>query len=375
MPKKITKVAQPIITVNQNRLVRKFLQLVKIASPSGEEEQVANYIREELDDLGIKYTTDKKGNLIARVSGASTSPLLLCAHMDTVLPGINIQPVTRGNTIMSGGQTILGADDKLGIAYILELLQLLHETKSKHRPLELIFSVCEEDFSQGTTHLDFSKLLSPWGIVLDGGDAGHIYHQAQYLAELNIAIKGKEAHSGAEPELGINAIVIAAEALTHMKFGKIDAHTTANIGTIHGGSNRNVVPGLVTLIGEVRSFSKAKLEVQIDRIHTALQDAAEAHGGLLSIDSKVVLAGYDFPKTDPVIEQIAQALKMVKLKPKICQALGASDANVFIANGIKAFNIGTGVRHPHTVEEQVDIPDMVKMVQFLLEMVIFKRSL
>lgn len=358
--------------VQQNRLVKTFLELVKIPSPSQQEAAITVHTRELLVQAGAKVRMDQRGNLIAKVDGTAgvgAAPILLAAHLDTVYPGTNIKPVVRGNTIMSSGDTILGADDKLGVAYIIELLCLIKEYALPHRPLEIVFSVCEEQFAQGVAALDFAKIQSPIAYVLDGAEVGEIDIRCPYVADVNVAIIGKEAHSGIASEQGINAIQIAAQAIHQMKLGKVDTETTANIGIIRGGNNRNVVPGKVELVGEVRGFSKKRLEEQLERMHKALRDATERFGGLLSYNSKLVLEGYEIDRTDVDLQHIMHVMKQCKIPPKLRQTYGGSDANVFMSHGIKSFDLGIGVHHPHTNEEHVYIADMVKAVEFLVELV------
>lgn len=358
-------------SIAQTRLVKTFMDLVKIPSPSQQEAAVALQAREWLVQAGAKVRMDQRGNLIAKVDGTNSAadPILLSAHLDTVQPGTGIQPVVRGDVIMSSGDTILGADDKLGVVYIIELLRMIQEYDLPHRPLEIIFSVCEEQFAQGVAALDFSKIQAPVAIVLDGAALGEIDTRTPYIADVNVKIIGKEAHSGIASEHGINAIKIAAQAIHQMKLGKIDVDTTANIGTIHGGNNRNVVPGLVELVGEVRSFSKKRLEEQLERMHKALRDATERFSGFLTYDSKLVLEGYEISVDNKYIQQLMQTMKRVKMKPQLRQTYGGSDASIFMAHGIMALDVGIGVHHPHTNDEHVYIADMVKMVELLIELV------
>ncbi len=362
----------PVVTniqVDRRRLVNTFLQLARISSPSGREGELRQLLRNELARVGVAVRVDKAGNLIGKKVGTGKVPILLSAHMDTVQPCENIKPVVRGNTIMSDGRTILGADNKAGIVYILEVLRMLHIYNIEHKPLEVVFSTKEEQFSQGVQNLDMSKIKAPFGLVVDGAGVGEVDFTAPYIATLDVIISGKSAHSGVEPEKGVSAIQIAAQAINAIKLGRLHIDTTANIGVMTGGTNRNAIPDNVELVGEVRSLSRRKLEEQLERMHKALEDAAEHFGGLLSIDSKVVVPGYQHAKNDADIKTIMHTMKQVGITPRLRQAGGASDANIFVARGIKAIDIGTGVQKPHTVEECIYIPDMIKTTEFVLKMV------
>ena len=359
--------------INEKRLLQHFLHYVKIPSPSHHEADVRIVLRNHLKRLKVKTKVDVTGNLIGYVAAqgksVSTTPLLLSAHMDTVKPCKRIRPVIRGNVIMTDGKSVLGADDKAGLAAIIETVQRLRETRAEHPPLEIVFSIGEETFSDGAGQLDYSLLHAPNAIVVDGGNIGEIDYRSAYLADVLATIKGKAAHSGIEPEKGISAIQIAAVAISKMKLGRIDHETTANIGLIRGGSVRNAVPELVKIHGEARSFSKRKIEDQLERMYKALQDACEHYGGLLDINSKVILDGYFIKKTHPLLKQVMATMTSIGIKPKLMASIGATDANSFIKHGISSAVIGTGVQMPHTVEEHIRIADLVTTTRLLYQIV------
>lgn len=368
------KQTQTLVKVNRKRLVARFMRYVKIPSPSHNEHVIAKLLRQELTHLRIKSRLDAAGNVIATVPGQGPVPFLLCAHMDTVKPCKRIRPVMRGDIIMTDGTSVLGADDKAGLAVIMEVLQVLHTSPQPQPPLEIIFSTGEETFSDGISQLDFTKIESPYGLVLDGGDIGEIDHASAYLADVHVTVIGKASHSGIEPEKGVSAVQIAAAAIHHMKLGRIDHETTANIGVISGGSIRNAIPAQVKLHGEVRSFSKRKLEDQLERIHKALEDAAEHYGGLLDISSRVALNGYVLSKQDPYIKSIAKIMQGCGITPKILRTVGATDANTLIAHGIKAVNIGVGMQRPHTTEEHIATGDLAKLTALVVALIQAQRQ-
>lgn len=358
------------VRISRQHLVDSFLRYARISSPSHAEAPFRHVLRQELVQLGVKTRVDGAGNLIGTLAGQGTVPYLLCAHMDTVKPCEQVRPVVRGNTIMTDGNSILGADDKAGVAAIMELLRVLHSSKVAHPPLEIIFSTGEETFSDGISELDFTHIQSPFALVVDGGAFGEIDRASAYLADVLVTVLGKAAHSGIEPEKGVSAIQIAAQAINHMKLGRVDHETTANIGEIKGGSIRNAVPAQVTLHGEVRSFSRRKIEDQLERMHKALEDAAEVYGGLLNISSRVAVAGYSIDRADPYLKSLEKIMKQQGIEPKVISTVGATDANTMIVHGIRAINIGTGVQNPHTTEERVNVDDLVQLTQFIYQVVV-----
>lgn len=360
-------VEKEAVQVNKNRLVETFGKLVRIDSPPGEEKLLSDALHDKFKSMGYKTYQDDNWNLLVKVPGRGNTPFLLSAHMDVVEPCHNVQPVIRGDKIMSAGKTVLGADDKAAIAYIIELLNILEENEIPHRPLELLFTVREETFFGGILEFDMTKINSPFGYVLDGADIGEIDIAAPYLAQLSVVVKGKAAHSGVNPEEGINAIKIASEAIAKIPLGRINKETTANIGIIKGGHALNTIPDRVEITAEARSLDKKKFEEQIERMTKAFEDAAEKYEGLVEIETKFPYDGYTYNPEDVFIQKTAKIMKTVGITPELRKAMGGSDANELIHKGVKILDIGIGMEKPHTMQESIAIPDMVKMVKFLIE--------
>ena len=221
--------------IDRERLLQSFLALARISSPSGQEAAVAAAIIARLAALGIPCEGDAHGNLLARVPGEG-EPLLVTAHMDTVVPCENVQPVVRDGVVYSDGSTILGADDKAGVAMMLEVAEVLQQDGLAHRPLELLFTVREEIGLEGARLFDKSRLRARQGIGLDaGGDAGVIVVSAPSQDSLYATVRGRTAHAGSEPENGVNAIVAAARGIACMPLG---AHRFRDHGQHRGHRRR-----------------------------------------------------------------------------------------------------------------------------------------
>ncbi|MCK4240658.1 MAG: M20/M25/M40 family metallo-hydrolase, partial [Candidatus Atribacteria bacterium] len=272
--------------VNEKRLIESFMELVKIDSISREEKVVADFLVKKLKDLGLEVKVDQagekvksnSGNIIARLKGSvkKATPIMFSAHMDTVVPGKNINPLCDGEKIVSDGKTILGADDKAAIAALLEALHIIKEKNISHGDIEIVFSICEEIGLKGAKNLDISSLNARIAFVLDaGGQVGKIITTAPSQNSLKIIIYGKSAHAGSNPEEGINAIQVAGFALSRMKLGRIDEETTTNIGIISGGKATNIVPDEVTLEGEVRSRKEEKLDKYTEQLKKIAEDTAQ----------------------------------------------------------------------------------------------------
>lgn len=351
--------------INEKRMLDTFLTLVRIDSPSGEELAIAQKLQTRLCDLGLAVERDAMNNLLARLPGQG-EPILLAAHMDTV-PGRAIKPLVKDGTVYSDGTTILGADDKAGIAVILEVLQSIAEQKLPRPPIEVVITVSEELGLVGAKRLDMSRLQAKMGVSLDsGGPAGTIVVSAPSQDSIFAVVHGKAAHAGAHPELGINAIVVAAEAIHHMQIGRIDEETTANIGIIHGGTARNIVPDRVELTGEARSRQVSKLEAQTASMVEALQSAA--HQLKTTVDATVTraYAGYMFTENDAIVKELMAACQATGVEPSLVPSGGGSDANIFNARGLQVVNTSMGAVGQHTTEEHIALSDMATCARIVM---------
>ena len=353
----------------ETRLLDTFLDLVRIDSPSGEEQAMAEELEARLVKLGLEVERDEVNNVVARLPGEG-APVMLAAHMDTVMPGRGVKPVVKDGAVYSDGTTILGADDKSGIAVILELLATVAENNLRHPPLEVVITVQEEIGLLGARHLDKSSLRAKKGISFDTGPApGTIVVAAPSGIMLTAVVHGKAAHAGVEPEKGVNALSVAADALVHMPLGRIDAETTANFGQIQGGRARNIVPDRVELKGEARSHDAEKLEAQTARMVAALEKAAQEYGA--TVDTEVVPAytGYKLTEEDPVVSGLASACRACGVEPNLVPSGGGSDANVFNAHGMRVVNLSTGMSGVHGTDEHIAVADMVDCARIALRFV------
>jgi tripeptide aminopeptidase len=372
--------------INRKRLAETFKFLVQIDSISKEEGVIANEIIKILESLGAETFVDNagdkiggnSGNLIAKYKGnIQAPPLLLNAHMDTVEPGRGITAVFENGTFTSNGTTILGADDKSAIAILIETLCILKENNLQYGPLELVFTVCEEIGLQGAKHLDLSTVTATYGFALDATDTEGIVTRAPSANYLEFIIYGKDAHAGAAPEKGINAISLASKAIAKLKLGRIDEETTCNIGIIEGGIATNIVPNLVKVKGEVRSHDEEKLDKITNEIVFSFNEVIENYkktnsdNGLPRVD---IVINKDFPRTHipddhPVIKLATQAAENLGRTMKTKTSGGGADANIFFEKGIFTGVLGTGMRDMHTVRESVKLDDMVHTTELLLEII------
>ncbi len=359
---------KPANFVNRDRLLADFLDLVRIDSPSGQEAAIGQRLSQRLQALGCTVEQDAVGNLIARLPGQGGETILLSCHMDTVGSDTGIVPVIRDGIIYSEGPTILGSDDKSGVAVLLETLTLLSEHPDwRHPSLEIVITVSEELGLWGARHLDTAQLQAKWGVVLDaGGPIGTLVYSAPSQNRIEAVVHGRKAHAGSEPENGVNAIVAAAAAITAMPVGRIDDETTANIGVIHGGEATNIVPDRVEIYGEARSRDEDKLARQTETMVDALQQAAAQHGASASISVIPLYRTYRLAPEDRPYAAAAAALARLGFTVQAKMAGGGTDGNIYTNAGIPCVVLSTGMAQVHTPDEHIAIQDMVDSARVLV---------
>jgi tripeptide aminopeptidase len=372
--------------INQERLKNLLIELIKIDSLSRKEYDVAMRLKREMKELGATVWIDDAGekvggnvgNLIAHFSGnvPSARTLLLSAHMDTVVPGEGIVPVLDGDILRTDGRTVLGGDDKSGVAIICEVLRVVTDNRLSCGDIDVVFTICEEAGLVGAKCLDVSRLRARTGLVLDSDSVGFLFTKAPAANRMEFHVHGLEAHAGVCPEKGISAIKVAADGIAQMKLGRIDHETTANIGVIEGGMAVNIVPKSVILKGEARSHSQEKLNQQTQHMRSCLEQAAARYE--LRADGKTFRArveakiepDYDRMNVSdqaPIVQLVHTAAKNLNVEIKTQATGGGCDANVLNQKGLEVANLSTGMRDIHTVNEWLDLKDLYLSAQMVLE--------
>lgn len=366
--------------INEKRLIESFMELVRMDSISREERNIADFLIEKLENLGLEVIVDQagekaganSGNIIAKLNGNTkvATPIMFAAHMDTVVPGKNINPLREGEKIISTGETILGADDKAGIAAILEALHLIRENNILYGDIEILFTICEEVGLCGAKNLDVSQLKAQIGFILDaGGQVGQIIISAPSQNSLDFTIRGKSAHAGTNPEEGINAIQVAGVALSRMKLGRIDEETTANIGIISGGKATNIIPDEVILKGEVRSRNEGKLEKYTKELKKITEDTAQEFKARAEVKINREYHCYNLSPDDQVVKIARKAAKDIGLQSLLRPSGGGSDANVFNKKGLPSVVLAVGMEKVHTIEEYILIKELKNATEYILSII------
>ncbi|MBO5340111.1 MAG: M20/M25/M40 family metallo-hydrolase [Oscillospiraceae bacterium] len=364
--------------INKERLLNTFLDYVRIDSESGHEKNMAQRIAADLKAIGCEIyvddTMDKTGsdtgNLFATLPGtAPGDPIMLCAHMDTVVPGAGVKPVVEDGVVRTDGTTVLGADDKSGVVAIVEAMRTVVEQNIPHPTVQAVFTVCEEIGLLGSRHMDYDRVIAKKAAVLDSSVPGYIVTGGPGQYKINAAVIGRKAHAGGAPERGISAIQVLCEAISNMKQLRIDPETTANIGSIHADYPTNIVAERATMCAECRSRDAAKLEQQVKHMEDCLHLACEKYGAVLELERSKTYDSYRHDENDPFIQEMSAAMIRAGLTPVLSATGGGSDVNNFCLHGITALMVGTGMSKVHTTEEQISIDDLNNTARMVLELI------
>lgn len=363
--------------INKERLIKTFIELCSIDSESGDERRLADYLIGHLKDLGIevkeddagKKTGGNTGNLYFELEGKKPGRIFFSAHMDTVVPGKNVTPIEDEEKISSSGNSVLGADDKAGIAVLLELIKYIKENQIESETLVFVFSISEETGLLGAKNLGFD-LKADYGYILDSStEPGDIVKQAPIHYTYEALFKGLAAHAGIAPEKGINAIKVAARAIDRASSGRINSQTTTNIAIISGGAATNIVPEEVKVRGEVRSFKKEEAVALLEETRDIFIKTAEEMGTEAIFEGKMEYDTFNIDEKEEVIIRAKKAIEKTGLKPQALSTGGGSDANVYNQKEFPSVILGLGFKKIHTKEEYMLKKDLYSIMEIVINIV------
>ena len=376
------------MTINHERLASVFTALCEIDSPSKQEGRVASYLKSLFTGMGATVVEDDSahqtgsdcGNLFVRFpdGGLDRDPVFFNCHMDTVLPAIGVKVKRQGDIFTSAGDTVLGSDDKAGIAALIEVMRTLQEKNMPYGPVELVFTTCEEVGLLGVKALDPSFIEAKIGYALDSSGLNRVVVGAPAANRISAEIKGIASHAGLSPEKGISAIHLAAKAIAKLQLGKLDSQSTANIGVIQGGTASNIIPESVLVQGEVRSHSVTLLHEYTEHIKSTFQKEVDSWNdpdgnifGKPSLDFKII-DDYPVMKLDresAVIKRVAAAAASLGRELDYVAAGGGSDANIFNSYSIQCAILSTGMEKVHSTRETIKLKDMVLTAELILAII------
>ncbi len=366
--------------VNRERLLAEFFSLVRIDSETKYEKDISAVLKRMFHEHGLTVVEDdsaertghQSGNLIATLEATPGNEhakvVYFTGHMDTVLPGKGIQPrLDDDGYIRSDGTTILGSDDKAGLAAMFEAIRVLKEQGIAHGKLLFVITAGEESHLKGSRNMKPGLFHADFGYALDcNGKVGEMCTQGPCQAQIKVKVHGKAAHAGVAPELGISAIQVASRAISRMPLGRIDSETTANIGRFEGGTETNVVADYVYITAEARSLKDEKLAEQIEKMRAAFVETAEEHGARAEFESEVIYPAYYFDESSEVVRVAFAALDRIGLKGSTFKSGGGSDVNMFNGLGIPSINLSVGYEDIHTTKERIQADDIVKLTEFVV---------
>ena len=349
------------------RMVRQFMEMVRIDSESGNEARFMEYLLRETTALGAKAALDGYGNLIASFpakAAATSEAILLSCHGDTVKPGVGIEPILgEDGVIRSKGDTILGADDKAGIAEVLEALRVA----PVRPPVELAVSRQEEVGLLGVRAMEFSRITARRGFLMDNDTLDTIVIGGPTYVALDVKVTGRASHAGMEPEKGINAIRAAADAIAALRLGRIDHETTANVGVIQGGLIRNGVPAECAFLAECRSGDHAKAVALAEEMAGTIRARVEAAGAKVEVVADEKCRAVRIPEDAWSVRIAKRALATLGIDAKTVFMTGFTDASIYNNHGIEMAVVGIGAQNEHSTDECVAVADMEKAVRMLVE--------
>jgi tripeptide aminopeptidase len=370
-----------MLVADRERVRRVLLEMLAINSPSKDERRMADYVKHKLAEMGIESEEDgagteiegTAGNIIAHIKGSKPGAvtILLSAHMDTVDATQSLNIVEEDGLVKSDGSTILGADDKAGIAAILEGVQSVMESGVEHGDIDLVFDASEETGLEGIRALDCGKLSARLAYVIDSQKpAAGITVSAPSHETITVVIEGRAAHAGMAPEEGVSAIVAASRAIGKMNLGRIDFETTANVGIIQGGKARNIIPDRVEVKAEARSRNREKLAAQVAHMKQVFEEETAAIGAKAVFSSECEYECYRWGEDTPVVRLAARASKRAGIEPHLMDGGGGSDANVLNVAGIPSVVIGVGYDGAHGHSEHIHIDDLVATSRFVAALIL-----
>jgi len=354
-------------------VARLMVRLCEIPSPSRDEGRVAELVRSELRALGADVHEDGAaatlpagcGNIVGRFPPTAEGgvPIMFGTHLDTVPVSGPIEVELVDGHLTNRNEAILGGDNKSAVAVVLQAMRRVVEEGRPHAGVELVFTPCEEIGLRGAQLFDPSPLHARFGFVYDHtGPVGDIVSSAPSLHRIDATFVGRPAHAGITPETGRSAVLAAARAIARMPLGRIDPETTANIGTIDGGTATNVIAERCSITAEARSRDERSLSMQLTAMLDAMTWAASECEVDLETRVEKEFVAYRVGEGDPQVAMAISVLAALGHTPRLVPSGGGSDVNAFIRNGFPAVNLCNGMIDVHTPDERIAVASLEQML-------------
>jgi tripeptide aminopeptidase len=362
----------------RERLRADFVRLCEIPSPSFSERPAADWVAAELRALGLEVHEDgsagetgsDSGNLLARIPGPeSARTVVLCSHLDTVPLAAPVEVVERDGVLTNSNDAILGADNK---AAVVAFLGVARRFAAAPPPagIELLFTTAEEPGLIGAKAFARDSLQADIGYVFDhASPIGELVLAAPTYYRVDADFRGQSAHAGIRPEDGRSAIAAAAKGIARLELGRIDDRTTANVGTIEGGSARNVVAEHSRVALETRSLDHDRASEALNSMVDVLTEAASDGECDLELTVEEVCRAYRVARTAPVYEVASAALAELGIEAVPISTGGGSDASVLQARGLPCLNVANGTLANHEPDERVSVQALETALDLALGLV------
>ena len=362
----------PLLPLNWERLLQGFVDILSVDSYWGNEDRVVAIIQPRLEAAGVVCRRDQIGNLICHwpAKGKDSPPIMLNAHMDTVLPTPEMTPVVKADAVYSDRSSVLGADDKAGVSAIVEAVAMVDEAGLPHGPIDLVFTVGEDVGQFGAAAFDPNDVEARVALVLDfGGPVGVICDRQAASCNLNVTFHGNAA-AAAHPETGKSAVSMMSRAIDRMPLGPVDELTVANVGIVSGGEARNIIPPEAKLVAQARALTQAALDRQVAAMRQAIEGAAAAFGGRAEIEAEQRFKPTRFGHDHPALRVAYAGVQSAGLEPRFVHTFGGSDAQNFNEKGIDSAILGTGYQDIHSVNEWMPHAELRKLTQVTAQVIL-----
>ena len=399
------------------RAYERFLEYVKIwtssercsgSAPSSLRQfDLAHQLAFELRELGLEQVgVDNHcvvyGYLPASAGCESAPCLGLLAHLDTHpdCPGQNVRPqiieqydggevvlgdsglVLRpaefphlpslaGQTLLtSSGDTLLGVDDKAGIAEILTALEQVTIADRPHGPVSVVF-IPDEEIGSGTAHFDLERFGARYAYTVDGWAAGEIETETFYAIQAKIRIRGLGIHTGYAKGIMVNAQLLAMEFAHMLPAEEIPARTDGRAGFFHLLRSRGTVEE-AELVYNLRDFERDGMDRRIG----LLREAARILNGRYGPDTVSISLVEEYANMREILEQHPQliekactACRLAGVEPVLLAARGGTDGARLSFAGVPCPNLGIGGWAYHSPQEHITVEAMDQVSRILEELI------
>lgn len=394
----------------------RFLRYVKIdttadpysnTSPSTEKQKdLTKVLMEELAEMGIKSETNSSGYVYARIPGNvdhETKTVFFCSHIDTAYDcsGTNVKPIVHTNyqgqdiilpddttqvitperypalngkhghdIITASGLTLLGSDDKSGLAIIMDAAyQLMNNADIKHGDVAIFFTT-DEEIGRGTANVDLSKINADFGYTLDGGERGHFEAENFSADALKVTIHGVSAHPGYAKGKMENAIKIAAAIIDRLPKSNLTPETTSGMeGFVHPNRVESALEE-ATIDFIIRDFKTENLAKHAEMIKNIIEGVmADYPGSTYTFEVREQYRNMrDVLDKHPYVEQYAlQAMDRLGIEKHPGSIRGGTDGAMLSHMGLPCPNLFAAEQAIHSKHEWTSVQDMQAAVDTVVE--------